>query len=112
MLSHRCPLALVLAALLAAPAIAGDPPKTIKVDRQPLEAQVKRVVETLELLGAPLPEADRAALAAATAEKDDARAVAAIQAILDKHCLATVRITGPGKLVASAGPARPALAEQ
>src|SRR5262249_45279566 len=31
---------------------------------------------------------------------------------LDKHCLATVRIAGPNKLVATAGPARPALAEQ
>src|SRR6266542_7044308 len=112
MLSHRCPLALVLAALLAAPAIAGDPPKTIKVDRQPLEAQVKRVVETLELLGAPLPEADRAALAVALKEQNDSTAVGAIQAVLDTHCLAMVRIAGPNKLVTSAGPARPALAEQ
>ncbi len=106
LLLSACLLALSLAPTRAA----GQPP--VKVERQPLEAQVKRVTDTLELLGAPLPAADREALTAAFGEKDAAGAVAAIQKILDPHCLAHVRIGGKGKLTTRAGAARPALAEQ
>jgi hypothetical protein len=98
--------------------VQADEPKTIKVERQPLQAQVQRVVDALEFVGSPLPAADKAALKAATQEKDDARAVAAIQAVLDKHCLAEVRIA-PAKnkketvtLQTRAGQAKPELAEQ
>src|SRR3954471_12022616 len=111
---RRLALAAALLALPVLPAIAfraGDPPPP-KVERQPLVQQVKRVLQTLELLGSPLPAAGRTALEDAFKEKDDARAVAAIQATLDKHCLAHVRIAGPRKLVTAKGPARAALAEQ
>src|SRR5262249_51569471 len=112
--SRRLPLAATLLALCVLPATAfraGDPPPA-KVERQPLQEQVKRVLDALELLGAPLPAADRDAVRAAFKERDDARAVAAIQAALDKHCLARVRIAGPNKIETTPGPARPALAEQ
>src|SRR5262245_50877203 len=104
------------ALLLAGPLAAADKPRAVKVERQPLEAQVKRVVQALDLLGAPLPTADRAALKKAYDEKDDARAVATIQEVLDKHCLAGVRITAAGKgppvLKTRKMGARPELAEQ
>src|SRR5215470_9888952 len=112
--SRRLTLAAVLIALTLLPATAfraGEQPPA-KVERQPLQEQAKRVLDALELLGAPLPAADRDAVRAAFKEADDGRAVAAIQAALDKHCLARVRVAGPNKITTSAGPARPALAEQ
>jgi hypothetical protein len=104
MLLQRRLLPVLLLTLAASPASAGDLPKVTKVELQPLAAQVKRVSEALDLIGAPLPDDDKKALL-------DARDVAAIQAVLDKHCLAGVRITS-GKLEVQAGPARPELAEQ
>jgi hypothetical protein len=112
--SRRLALAAVLLALFVLPAVAfraGDNPPA-KVERQPLTQQVKRALQTLQLLGSPLPAADRAALDEAFKEQDDARAVAKIQAALDKHCLARVRIAGPKEIVTRKGPARAALAEQ
>jgi hypothetical protein len=85
-----------------------------KVDLQPLAAQAVRVADALRRAGAPLPEADRKALAAARNAEDHARGVADIQAILDKRCLAGVTITkgdrGP-VLKATHGPAAAQLAE-
>jgi hypothetical protein len=95
--------------LLAATAACGaDLPVVDKVDHQPLAAQAGRVADALELLGSPLPVADRKALEEAA--KDKAKGVPAIQAVLDKHCLAGVKI-GPTVRVL-AGPAKPELAEQ
>src|SRR5262249_31867044 len=99
--------------LLALPASlpAADLPKVTKVDFQPLAAQVKRLLDALDYLGNPLPEADRKALNDARNSKDKADAVAAIQTVLDKHCLAGVTI-GEDKMETVAGPAKPDLAEQ
>jgi hypothetical protein len=112
--SRRLPLAAPLLALAVLPATAfrAGGPRPGKVERQPLAQQVKRVLQTLELLGSPLPAEDRAALDAALKEQDDARAVAGIQAALDRNCLARVRVAGPKEIEARKGPARPALAEQ
>src|SRR4051794_13395745 len=111
---RRLTLAAALLALGVLPATAfraGDP-SPAKVERQPLQEQVKRVLDALELLGAPLPAADHDAVRAALKEQDDARAVAALQAALDKNCLAVVRVAGPNQVETRAGPARAALAEQ
>src|SRR5262245_30019395 len=112
--ARRLTLAAALLILIALPATAfrAGTPKAAKVERQPLEAQVKRVLDTLELLGSPLPKEDHEALHAAFKEKDDARAVAALQAALDRNCLALVHVAGPNKLQTRPGPARAALAEQ
>jgi hypothetical protein len=63
-----------------------------------------------------LPDADKQALRAAAADTDEARAVDALQAVLDKHCVAGVRISagasGPPTLEVQAGPAQLELAEQ
>src|SRR5215510_5868550 len=111
---HR--LALLLLAL-AGPASAAELPKVTKVELQPLAAQARRVAEALELLGAPLSEADRKTLDAAAEEKDHARGVAAIQDLLDQRCLAGLRIQSakegkPYVLHTLPGPAQPRLAEQ
>jgi hypothetical protein len=124
MTPHRFAVPLLLA--LAAPAAADDLgkgsrddrqlPKVAKVDLQPLAAQAKRVADALDLLGAPLNDEERKALAAAAGDKESG--VEVIQAVLDKHCLAGVQIGPQGKddkaepLTVRAGPAKPELAEQ
>ena len=98
--------------LIASPLPAADLPKVTKVDRQPLAAQARRVSQALEYLGAPLSETDKKGLETAADENDEARAVESIQAILDKHSLAGVRILPGNKMEIQAGPAKPELAEQ
>jgi hypothetical protein len=107
MTKHHLIIPAVLLAL-AVPASAADPPKAT-VELQPLAAQARRVADALQLLGAPLSDAERKALT-------DATDADAIQAVLDKHCLATVNIWAPEgsptTAAAAPGPARPELAEQ
>jgi hypothetical protein len=83
---------------------AAAPPVVEKVEFQPLAAQVKRVVETLNYLGAPLPAADRAALEKATTVQE-------IQRVLDRHCLLLVNINPEQRVKVAPGPAAPALDE-
>src|SRR5689334_15549922 len=100
----------VTAPLFAAPAQHGFPPVK-NVELQPLAAQVKRVVQALDYLGAPLPDADKKAIDAAATDK--AKGVETIQSILDKHCLANVCVLAgdSGQVVVEAisGPAKPEL---
>jgi hypothetical protein len=102
----------VLLLLLSYAAPAADPPKVTKVELQPLAAQVKRLLEALDYLGNPLPADSRKAVREALANTDKTQAVAAIQAALDKHCLAGVRLGQGNTLETLAGPAKPELAEQ
>jgi hypothetical protein len=115
MLTSRAILATTVLAAVAGPALAAELPKVTKVERQPLAAQAKRVADALDYLGNPLSDGDKEALAAAAKDADEAKAVAAIQDVLDKHCLAGVRITAgdnSSRLTTVAGPAAPELAEQ
>lgn len=89
---------------------AEDLPVVSKVDRQPLAAQVKRIVTALDYLGAPLPESEKKAIAAA-AKSEEAIAVRRIQEILDPHCVAGVQLKEKG-MATIPGPAKPHLAEQ
>ena len=106
---HRLLLPAVLLAV-AGPAWGADLPKA-KVELQPLAAQARRVADALQLLGAPLSDADRKALA-------DAKDADAVQNVLDKHCLFAVHVKetkaslAPPTVTAEIGPARPELAEQ
>jgi hypothetical protein len=101
---YRFLLPAALLALVAGPLAADELPKVKKVDLQPLAAQAKRISEALDFIGSPLPDADKKALA-------EARDVAAIQDVLDQHCLAGVRIT-TDKMAVQTGPAKLELAEQ
>ena len=97
--------------LAVASATASEVPVVTRgVDWQPLSAQVARLLEALDYLGAPLPADERAALRALTADVPDA--VTRFQEILDRHCLAWVQINPEMRVKAAAGPARPALVEQ
>jgi hypothetical protein len=83
-----------------------------EVELQPLAAQVKRLVETLDSLGAPLPKSDLDALAAAMQGADEAAAVEQIQQSLDRHCLVGVNINPESRVKLARGPAKAGLIEQ
>jgi hypothetical protein len=107
MMPHRFGIAVALLAVAVSRAPADELPKVKNVEFQPLAAQAKRVADALEFLGTPLADADKKALTAAAD-------VVAIQDVLDKHCLAGVRISGdkPPRVETVPGPAKPELAEQ
>ena len=67
-------------------------PIVTKVEQQPLVSQVERLVESLDMLGAPLSKPDREALKAAMIDADADRAVAGIQKVLDPYCLVGVEL--------------------
>src|SRR5260370_29634261 len=110
MSTYRAVVSVALLSVLPGRSAAAELPKVAKVELQPLAAQVQRLVEALDYLGAPLPEADEQALKRASDSK--AQGVDRIQSLLDPHCLAGVRIEPGNKLEILPGPAKPELAEQ
>jgi len=94
----------VLADRLRAVAQAVDPlPLVTNVELQPLKAQVARVVQALELAGTPLSGEQQKTLDAAIAEQDQAKSLAAIQAVLDPLCLVGVSINPESRVKAAEG---------
>src|SRR5713101_1513165 len=87
---------LAILMLLASPLSAADWLRVTKVDRQPLAAQARRVAQALDYLGAPLPADDKKSIEFATEDSNEARAIETIQTVLDRYCLAGVRITTVG----------------
>lgn len=77
------------------------------VELQPLAAQVKRVIDALDYLGAPLSASERQALEAAMANSDSAASSEAIQRILDPYCLVGLNINPEMRVKAAQGPAQP-----
>src|SRR5260370_1450172 len=77
--------------------LAGSPradslPVVEGVEYQPFSAQVRRVVEALDMLGQPLPDPVKRRIAQAERSTDHAEAVRAIQQALDEHCLIGITI--------------------
>jgi hypothetical protein len=85
---------------------------TVPVELQPLAAQVTRVLDALDYLGAPLPERDRTAIKAALAGNDERAAAARLQEVLDPHCLLDVHINPESRVHVAPGRARAELVEQ
>lgn len=83
------------------------------VEWQPLAAQVRRLIEALDALGQPLPEADRGELGRilAVTDRGDEALVDQVQAILDRHCLFGVNINPEMRVKVAPGPAKPELVE-
>ncbi|HVJ80951.1 MAG TPA: hypothetical protein VNC50_07750, partial [Planctomycetia bacterium] len=92
--------------LLAAP----QAPPIVNVEYQPLAAQAKRLVETLQFLGEPLTEQD-AVLDLARSDKP-VEAVRKLQETLDKHVLVTVTINPESRVKSARGPAPARLMQQ
>jgi hypothetical protein len=81
----------------------------MNVARQPLEANVARVVQALQLAGSPLADDELAAIKALEKNNDDAQVVAGLQTILDKHCLLIVGINPESRVQVGVGVAKPVL---
>jgi len=86
-------------------------PKVADVEFQPLSAQVRRVVESLEMLGQPLRAETKAALEKAYAKTSQGAAVRAIQEALDPHCLIGVNINPESRVKSAQGEAKADLAQ-
>jgi hypothetical protein len=82
------------------------------VELQPLAAQVQRLSEALDYLGAPLSADENSRLRATANNSNPADGVEAIQAILDPHCLVAVNINPEMRVKAAIGPAKASLVEK
>jgi len=96
---------------IALPASAADLPAVKTVEAQPLLAQAKRLAQTLDSLGQPLPATTAEPLAALKAKDGDA-AVAIVQALLDPLCMAAVEIDEKGVAKVTTSATKPELVEQ
>src|SRR5690349_12066619 len=90
-------------------AFAAELPVVAKVEHQPLSAQVIRVLDSLKMLGEPLPAAEEAELRKLASGP---ASVESIQKILDRHCLLGVNINPESRVKVLEGPATPELVEQ
>ncbi len=88
-------------------------PLVTGVELQPLVAQIKRLVETLDNIGEPLltPE-QKTKLSKACEGTDGPEVLSAVQEILDPHCLIGIQINPESRVKAAVGPVRPELVEQ
>jgi hypothetical protein len=81
------------------------------VEFQPLSAQVRRIVEALDLLGQPISRDDKTTLRQAIDSTGQDPAIRSIQTILDKYCLIGIEINPESRVKAVQGPARPRLVQ-
>jgi len=80
---------------------AADPPEVLSVPAQPLAGNVRRVLEALEFLGAPMPAKTAESLRAAIASQDAAK----LQLLLEPHVLCVVQINPESRVKVHRGPA-------
>ncbi len=78
---------------------------------QPFAAQVRRVVDALNEVGAPLSASDQSAITAALGESNPALAGPKVQSILDSRVLFAVSINPEMRVKVTTGDARPTLTE-
>lgn len=90
---------------------AAELPLVRNLELQPLAAQVARLQDALDYLGAPLSAAERGALAQALALPDAVRAAERVQAVLDARCLFGVNINPEMRVKVARGPAAAELDE-
>jgi hypothetical protein len=98
---HWLAVALILVATPVA--LGADPPKLeiVNVEGQPLGANVERLLQALDFLGANLPEETTKDLLAAAKERDAKK----MQALLDPHVLVLVTLSPEARVKAARGPA-------
>ncbi|HMV86854.1 MAG TPA: CehA/McbA family metallohydrolase [Blastocatellia bacterium] len=86
-------------------------PQVENVELQPLTAQVRRLIEATDYLGAPFSAADKKALERAGGLTDAARARREIQDVLDRYCLFDIHINPESRVKVAQGAAKPELTE-
>jgi hypothetical protein len=97
---------------LVAVAGADDLPIIDGIEKQPLAAQSRRVIDAVDFLGSPFSAEERSRLDAAAAASEDAVAAKEIQSVLDPHCLFVVNVNPEMRVKVARGPARPELVEK
>ncbi len=110
-LSFALTLVLCVAVFLAATNSAQQLPKVEQVELQPLTAQVRRLIEATDYLGAPLAVADKQALERASNLTDAVRARREIQDVLDRYSLFDIHINPESRVKVAQGQAKPELTE-
>jgi hypothetical protein len=96
----RLLLSAVVLLVVARATPAADVPVIGDVEGQPLAANAERLLKALDLLGAPLPEADTKGLGIAIADKDAKK----LQELLDRHVLFAVTINPEARVKVAVGP--------
>jgi hypothetical protein len=89
-------------AVLIQPCRAAEPEPVVPVAAQPLAANVTRLVEALDFLGASLPQETKISLAEAARTPDPDR----LQRVLDQHALFIVELNPESRAKARRGPAK------
>ena len=87
-------------------------PTVSDVDLQPLKAQIQRLIQAKDYLGEPFSAKTKRSLNQALGQADAAKAVAAVQQILDAQCLLSININPESRVKVQAGPAKRELVEQ
>ncbi len=109
---HRAGTFLSILVLLVASVAARQGSNVNQVELQPLTAQVSRLIEAMDYLGAPIKQADRESLEKASNDTDASRARAAIQTALDRYCLIEIHINPESRVRVTQGAANPELVEK
>src|SRR2546423_3167608 len=105
-------LALVSILLSHVPAYCADLPSVTNVDFQPFSAEIKRLIEALDLLGSPFSADEKTSLNQLLTSLDSKSAAAKLQSLLDPHCLFGVQINPEMRVKVAQGPAKAELVEQ
>lgn len=109
-MSMRAPLlAFSLLSVLSLNSLAAALPIVGEVEWQPFVAQVRRLIEATDYLGAPFSAADKTALNTAMASPDHPAAVVKLQEILDRYALFGVNINPEMRVKVAQGAAKPDL---
>ena len=113
-MANKASVSRVVAVLILGFLAGGSPradelPIVTDVEFQPFVAQVRRVIQALDLLGRPLSTEEKARIDQAINDGDEREASRTIQRILDSACLVGVEINPESRVKATQGPAAPDL---
>lgn len=104
-------LSIILFFCLSANTFAAALPIVSEVEFQPFVAQVRRLIEATDYLGAPFSAADKAALNATMESPDHKAAAAKLQEILDRYAIFGVHINPEMRVKVAQGDAKPELTQ-
>ena len=87
-------------------------PIVTDVQQQPLVAATERLIEAMNYVGAPFSPADLKTLRVAMRNTDATESITGIQRILDKYCVAGVKISAESRVKVAEGDANKELVQQ
>lgn len=111
MLPRALLFSIVGLALALTAARAQSAPLVRDVEFQPFASATERLVEALDVVGAPLAAADRTTVQTALRSSDHGSAIERIQQVLDRYAIAVVDINAESRVKVAAGPGEPNLVQ-